>query len=39
MIYNILSPIVLIINKTEHIIDACNSDPAQSGFVSNIYSN
>jgi len=37
--YNIISPILLIINKTEHIIEACNSDPAQSGFVSNIYSN
>jgi len=39
MMYNAISSIILIINKSENIIDACNSEPTQSGFVSNIYSN
>ena len=39
MMYNVVSPILFIINKTKRIIDACISDPAQSGFVNNIDSN
>ena len=37
MMYCIISPITLILNKTKHIIDACISAHAQSGFVNNNY--